>query len=79
MRSEFTNSEWYEPEIFLLPKRSFQKTIAVFQDLDFALTKKFDLVVVANPTYLHLETLIKALKTGAHVYVEKPIAHEKRS
>jgi len=54
------------------------KAITVFRDLDFALTKKFDLVVVANPTHLHLETLIKALKAGAHVYVEKPIAHEKR-
>jgi predicted dehydrogenase len=60
------------------PKEIIPKAITVFRDFDFALTKKFDLVVVANPTYLHLETLIKALKAGAHVYVEKPIAHEKR-
>ena len=60
------------------PQEIIPKAIAVFRDLDFALTKKFDLVVVANPTHLHLETLIKALKAGAHVYVEKPIAHEKR-
>ncbi|ARO86447.1 gfo/Idh/MocA family oxidoreductase [Nitrosospira lacus] len=61
------------------PKEIIPKNITVFQDLDLALTQKFDLVVVANPTSFHLETLIKALKTGAHIYVEKPIAHEEQS
>lgn len=61
------------------PKEIIPKNITVFQDLDLALTQNFDLVVVANPTFLHLETLIKALKVGAHVYVEKPIAHEEQS
>lgn len=61
------------------PQEINPKDIAIFQDLDLALTQKFDLVVVANPTFLHLETLIKALKSGAHVYVEKPIAHEEGS
>jgi predicted dehydrogenase len=60
------------------PAEIIPKDIAIFQDLDLALSQKFDLVVVANPTSLHLETLIKALKAGSHVYVEKPIAHEKR-
>jgi predicted dehydrogenase len=52
------------------------KDISVFHDLDLALSQKFDLVVIANPTSLHLETLIRALESGSHVYVEKPIAHE---
>ena len=60
------------------PAEIIPKDIAIFQDIDLALSQKFDLVVVANPTSLHLETLIKALRTGSHVYVEKPIAHEKR-
>ena len=60
------------------PMEIIPEGITVFQDLDLALSHKFDLVVVANPTSLHLETLIKALKAGSHVYVEKPIAHEKR-
>ena len=60
------------------PAEIIPKDITIFQDLDLALSQKFDLVVVANPTSLHLETLIKALKEGSHVYVEKPIAHEKR-
>ncbi len=61
----------------LLPfQKIVPKDITVFQDLDLALSQKFDLVVVANPTSLHLETLIKALKAGSHVYVEKPIAHD---
>ena len=60
------------------PVEIIPKCITVFRDLDLALSHKFDLVVVANPTSLHLETLIKALKAGSHVYVEKPIAHEER-
>ena len=60
------------------PAEIIPKDITIFQDLDLALSQKFDLVVVANPTSHHLETLIKALKAGSHVYVEKPIAHEKR-
>ncbi len=52
------------------------KEISVFHDLDLALSQKFDLVVIANPTSLHLETLIRALDSGSHVYVEKPLAHE---
>jgi len=61
----------------LLPfQKIVPKDITVFQDLDLALSQKFDLVVVANPTSLHLETLIKALKAGSHVYDEKPIAND---
>jgi predicted dehydrogenase len=52
------------------------KDVTVFHDLDLALSQKFDLVVVANPTSLHLETLVRALEAGSHVYVEKPLAHE---
>jgi predicted dehydrogenase len=51
------------------------RDVMVFQDLDLALAQKFDLVVIANPTSLHLETLVKALDAGAHVYIEKPVAH----
>ena len=60
------------------PAEIIPKDVTIFHDLDLALSQKFDLVVVANPTFLHLETLVSALKAGSHVYVEKPIAHEKR-
>jgi predicted dehydrogenase len=59
------------------PAEIIPKDISIFQDIDLALSRKFDLVVVANPTSLHLETLIKALRAGSHVYVEKPVAHQK--
>ena len=35
------------------PKEIIPKNITVFRDFDFALTKKFDLVVVANPRNPH--------------------------
>ncbi|MBE7527792.1 MAG: Gfo/Idh/MocA family oxidoreductase [Burkholderiales bacterium] len=60
------------------PAQIVPKDVRIFQNLDHALQQDFDLVVVANPTSLHLATLIQALKARCHVYVEKPIAHEKR-
>src|SRR5260370_445438 len=44
-------------------------------DLDTALADQPDVVLVTNPTSLHVETACKALQAGAHVFVEKPISH----
>lgn len=60
------------------PAQIIPKNVQLFQSLDQALKQNFDLVVVANPTSLHLKTLVRALKAGCHIYVEKPVAHEKR-
>jgi predicted dehydrogenase len=43
--------------------------------LDDALAERPDLVIVANPTSLHVETARKAIQAGAHVLVEKPLSH----
>lgn len=47
---------------------------AVHHDLDAALQSPADVVVVANPTSLHADCAAKALRSGAHVYLEKPAA-----
>ena len=45
-----------------------------YTDLDEALERERpDVVVVANPTSLHVETARAAVKSGAHVLVEKPL------
>lgn len=46
----------------------------VHHDLDAALQKPADVVVIANPTGLHAEYAARALRAGAHVYLEKPAA-----
>ena len=46
-----------------------------FDDLDAALNWQPDVVIVANPTSLHLEVARRAIGAGAHVLVEKPISH----
>ena len=39
---------------------------------------KFDFVVVANETHLHMKTAVTALKNGCHVFVEKPLSVDRR-
>lgn len=44
-----------------------------FFDLEEALAAGPDLVIVANPTSLHVETARAAVRAGCHVLVEKPL------
>lgn len=46
----------------------------VFSSLEEALAGCPQAVVVANPTSLHLETALAAVRAGAHVLVEKPVS-----
>src|SRR4029453_128719 len=46
-----------------------------FQSLEQGLAAQPDVVIVTNPTSLHVETACAALRAGAHVLVEKPIGH----
>jgi predicted dehydrogenase len=45
----------------------------MFSDLDQALAAGPDVVLVTNPTSLHVETARRAIEAGAHVLVEKPL------
>jgi predicted dehydrogenase len=47
----------------------------IYHSYASALDDGYDLVVVANPTHLHLEYALKAIKAGCHVYLEKPASH----
>src|SRR4030081_2512581 len=47
-----------------------------FTDLDQALDDRPDVVLVTNPTSLHVETAFKAVQAGAHVFMEKPLSHK---
>lgn len=51
--------------------------IKKYRELDDMLADKdIDLVDICNPTHLHPDTVIRALKAGKHVLVEKAIALE---
>jgi predicted dehydrogenase len=47
----------------------------VYKDLDEALAKRPEAVVIANPTSLHLDAAIPAARRGCHLLLEKPISH----
>jgi predicted dehydrogenase len=47
----------------------------VFSSLDTALDERPQLVIVSNPTSLHLPTALQAVSAGCHVLIEKPISN----
>jgi predicted dehydrogenase len=59
--------------------RPFRVETSQYTDLDVALAREQpDIVIVANPTSLHVDTACRALQAGAHVFVEKPLSHTLR-
>jgi predicted dehydrogenase len=44
-------------------------------DLQAALDRKPDAVIISNPTALHLDVAIPAAETGCHILLEKPVSH----
>ena len=49
--------------------------LSEFDLLEDALTCKPDIVFITNPTSMHLSVAEEALKSGAFVFIEKPISH----
>ncbi len=47
----------------------------IFYDYNKALKEKPDAVLITNPTSLHVPAALKAAKSGAHLFIEKPISH----
>ena len=49
--------------------------IPVETDLQAALARQPDAVIVSNPTALHLDVAIPAAEAGCHILLEKPVSH----
>ena len=47
----------------------------IYKDLDEALKKKPDAVLVCTPPNLHIPIALKAVEHNAHIFIEKPISH----
>lgn len=58
-----------------LPDQQQPQPDVIHSDLDTALSEKPDIVVVANPTSMHLATAVSAVEAGCHVLIEKPVSH----
>ncbi len=52
-----------------------QYQITEFETLNMALSHKPEMVFVTNPTSMHIKVAQEALKSGAYVFMEKPISH----
>lgn len=49
--------------------------VQVFSDLETALERRPEVVFVTNPSSLHLPVALAAARTGAHLFIEKPLSH----
>jgi predicted dehydrogenase len=49
--------------------------IACFGDLEDALATRPDVVLITNPTSLHVPTALAAARRGCHLFIEKPLSH----
>lgn len=59
----------------MLKEKAAGLSARLYADMDEMLAaEKPDLVDICTPTYLHVEQAIKAMKAGAHVLSEKPMA-----
>jgi predicted dehydrogenase len=47
----------------------------VESSLEKALARGPKAVIVSNPTSLHVETALQAARSGAHLFIEKPLSH----
>lgn len=52
------------------------KDFPVETDLEKALAKKPDAVIISNPTAFHMDIAVPAAKAGCALFVEKPIAYQ---
>jgi predicted dehydrogenase len=49
--------------------------IQVYSSLEIALGESPDIVILATPTAFHISYALASAKTGAHLFIEKPISH----
>jgi predicted dehydrogenase len=60
----------------VLPEHNLQQhyKLTEIESLEQALSLKPDLVFVTNPSSLHCEVAMKALDSGAYIFIEKPLS-----
>ena len=58
--------------------RTIKDNYLVETDLYKALRHKPDIAIICNPTHLHLKTAISCIKNDCHIFIEKPITHNRK-
>lgn len=61
-----------EKKVKKLENESYVKT---YSDLTEALNQNPDVVLITNPTSLHIQSALVAAKQGCHLFIEKPISN----
>ena len=64
----------YDPAMERAREFASPRRVAAAESLDVALANSPDAVFVCTPPHLHTEMARRAVETGAHIFMEKPIA-----
>lgn len=58
-----------------IPPAEIHQNVKLYANLGDALNEGYDAVIISNPTAFHMDTALKAARSGCHLYIEKPISH----
>jgi len=64
-----------EPSLERRMKLVANGNVTGFETLEEGLSWNPQLVIIATPSYLHVEQALAVVRAGCHVFVEKPLAH----
>jgi len=62
-----------DPKRLLKVKKKY--SVETYENIEEALRRKPDAVLVCAPTSLHVPIALSAVNSGCHVFIEKPISH----
>jgi predicted dehydrogenase len=51
------------------------RAVRVCDEMETCLKLKPDAAIIANPTSLHMSTVIMVAEQGCHLFIEKPVSH----
>jgi len=65
----------YDSQRKVLEELEHSYSIRAHYELDSALAESPDIVIIANPTAFHIPCALASAKSGAHLFIEKPVSH----
>jgi len=56
-------------------QRTKKSGLKVVKNISLSTLKQFDIVFICNPSHFHIQTALRCVEAGCHVFIEKPLSH----